>query len=54
MKRAFAILALLLLASCGDEWDVYEKPAAGQPETAWHECMRQHSPTHRHVCRELK
>ena len=53
LMGALGIVAVLL-CGCGENFDVYEKPAAGQPETPWHECMRKHNPTSRHVCRELK
>lgn len=41
------------LSGCGEEFDTYDMPENGV-ETPWHECMRTHQPTGRHVCKDLR
>lgn len=49
---AFGVIATLL-CGCGEAWDDYgEESFPGESE--YHKCMREHIPTHRHVCRELR
>lgn len=39
-----AVVLLLVLASCGDDYGSYEQPADPSTETEWHRCMRQSQP----------
>jgi hypothetical protein len=41
---AILMLALLVLAGCGDDFATYNRPANPDQETEWHRCMRQSSP----------
>jgi len=54
MRVVIALLSLLCLAGCGEDWADYHKPANPESETDWHRCMRQHDPVHRSACRDLR
>lgn len=69
MTRLFAVLTLMLLAGCGEEFTSYEKPYSPvadnetddqtverlrNSETEWHRCMRQKPILHRFECRDSK
>ena len=53
--HAGAILLLLLLTGCGDDFASYNKPANADQETEWHRCMRQSNPIGRtSKCQDLR
>lgn len=53
--RRIVIMAALLLASCGDDYASYERPADPTMETEWHKCMRMNSPIGRSAkCQDLR
>lgn len=50
-----AIILMLLLAGCGDDYATYEAPADGAYESEWHKCMRQSAPIGRSAkCQDLR
>lgn len=68
--KALAILSLLALVGCGEDFATYERPSAGvappnetaedhadrieRSETPWRRCMRQKPALHRWECRDEK
>ena len=50
---ALAFLGAIFLASCGENFATFEKPA-GDFESEWHRCMRQHSPLGREACKSVE